>query len=67
MRQFIFDTFCLGASIAQFKPPMEMEQTTYGRLTIYSDVMGVDIYADATISNIPAGKHYVRVVKGFNS
>jgi hypothetical protein len=45
--------------------------TEYGKLTVYSDVLGADIYVDAkfvgqdraTISNIPVGKHYVRVVK----
>jgi len=44
---------------------------TYGKLTIYSDVTGADIYVDAkfvgqdraSISNIPTGKHYVRVAK----
>lgn len=48
------------------------QETAYGKLTIYSDVLGADIYVDAkfvgqdraTISNIPEGKHYVRVVKG---
>lgn len=59
-------------ALAQFEAPAAMEQTTFGRLTVYSDVSGVDIYVDgkyvgqdrATISNIPSGKHYVRVVKG---
>ena len=59
-------------ALAQFQPPAEIEQNSYGRLTVYSDVTGVDIYVDgkfvgqdrATVSNIPAGKHYVRVAKG---
>lgn len=46
-------------------------QTAYGKLTIYSDIQETDIYVDAkfvgqdraTISNIPVGKHYVRVNK----
>ncbi|MBN2058741.1 MAG: PEGA domain-containing protein [Candidatus Saganbacteria bacterium] len=50
----------------------ETETITYGKLTVFSDVSGVDIYVDAkfvgqdraTISNIPTGKHYVRVAKG---
>ncbi|MFC1637714.1 PEGA domain-containing protein [Candidatus Margulisiibacteriota bacterium] len=61
-----------GSAAAQFAPPDTVEQTAYGRLTVYSDVDGSDIYVDAkfvgqdraTISNIPIGKHYVRVVKG---
>ena len=59
-------------SMAQFELPAVVEPTTFGRLTVYSDVSGVDIYVDgkyvgqdrATISNIPSGKHYVRVIKG---
>jgi len=43
----------------------------YGKLTVYSDVFGSDIYVDAKfvgqdramISSLPVGKHYVRVVK----
>jgi len=60
-----------GMSAAQYAAPAGGQQT-YGKLTVYSDVMGADIYVDAkfvgqdraTISNIPTGKHYVRVVKG---
>lgn len=47
----------------------------YGKLTIFSDLPGSDIYVDAkfvgqdraAISNIPVGKHYVRVVKEENT
>jgi hypothetical protein len=61
-----------GSAPAQFAPPDTLEQVAYGRLTVYSDVAGTDIYVDAkfvgqdraTVSNIPTGKHYVRVVKG---
>ena len=60
-----------GVAIAQSEAP-PAERITYGKLTVYSDVIGADIYVDAkfvgqdraTISNIPTGKHYVRVVKG---
>ncbi|MFA5113393.1 MAG: PEGA domain-containing protein [Candidatus Margulisiibacteriota bacterium] len=55
-----------GANAPAFQGAVE-----YGKLTVYSDVAGADIYVDAkfvgqdraTISNIPVGKHYVRVVK----
>jgi hypothetical protein len=61
-----------GIAAAQFNPPAALEQGGYGRLTVFSDIQGSDIYVDAkyvgqdraTISNIPSGKHYVRVVKG---
>jgi hypothetical protein len=64
-------TLLAGVALAQIAPPAE-EPVTYGRLTVYSDVAASDIYVDAkfvgqdraTISNIPTGKHYVRVVKG---
>lgn len=64
---FLFLVFpCQGAKAPAFK-----EDAGYGKLTVYSDVQGSDIYVDAkfvgqdraTISNIPVGKHYVRVVK----
>jgi hypothetical protein len=53
------------------KAPTFNPDAAYGKLTVYSDVSGADIYVDAkyvgqdraTISSIPAGKHYVRVVK----
>jgi hypothetical protein len=53
------------------KTPTFNADAAYGKLTVYSDVIGSDIYVDAkyvgqdraTISTIPAGKHYVRVVK----
>lgn len=53
------------------KAPAFKEEVGYGKLTVYSDIQGSDIYVDAkfvgqdraTISNIPVGKHYVRVVK----
>jgi len=75
MRRGFILFFCLillsKISIAQFEPPAAVEATTFGRLTVYSDITGVDIYVDgkyvgqdrATISNIPSGKHYVRVLK----
>jgi len=59
-----------GGAFAQYAAPGG-EDITYGKLTVYSDVVGADIYVDAkfvgqdraTISNIPTGKHYVRVAK----
>lgn len=63
---------CSGAFAAEpAKVPIFPGEVEYGKLTVYSDVLGADIYVDAkfvgqdraTISNIPAGKHYVRVVK----
>jgi hypothetical protein len=53
------------------KAPVFPGQIDYGKLTIYSDIQGSDIYVDAkfvgqdraAISNIPEGKHYVRVVR----
>lgn len=59
-----------GLALAQYAPPGGSD-ITYGKLTVYSDVVGTDIYVDAkfvgqdraTISNIPTGKHYVRVAK----
>lgn len=58
--------------MAQFEPPGSLEQVAYGKLTVYSDILGSDVYVDAkfvgqdraTITNIPTGKHYVRVTKG---
>ncbi|MEA3494284.1 MAG: PEGA domain-containing protein [Candidatus Margulisiibacteriota bacterium] len=60
-----------GIATAQFGAPERLEQATYGKLTVYSDVLGSDIYVDAkfigqdraSVTNIPTGKHYVRVVK----
>jgi len=54
---------------AEENAPFSM--SSFGKLTVYSDVLGADIYVDAKfvgqdramISNIPVGKHYVRVVK----
>lgn len=60
-----------GIALAQFGAPEQLERVTYGKLTVYSDVLGSDIYVDAkfigqdraSVTNIPTGKHYVRVVK----
>jgi len=57
---------CLAA-----KPKALGADAEFGKLTVFSDVIGSDIYVDAkfigqdraTISNMPVGKHYVRVVK----
>jgi hypothetical protein len=57
------------------KAPSFVDDGDYGKLTIFSDIPGADIYVDAkfvgqdraAISNIPAGKHYVRVVKEENT
>ncbi len=65
---------CLSVSAA-WGAAAPVFQGEYGKLTIYSDVLGADIYVDAkfvgqdraTISNIPEGKHYVRVVKEENT
>lgn len=53
------------------KPAMAGEDGSFGKLTIYSEVPNADIYVDAkylgqdhvTLSSIPAGKHYLRVIK----
>ncbi|MCU0641081.1 MAG: PEGA domain-containing protein [Candidatus Margulisbacteria bacterium] len=66
----VFSLSCLVFA-AEAAAPAFAGATEYGRLTVYSDVPGSDIYVDAkfvgqdraTISNIPIGKHYVRVVK----
>jgi hypothetical protein len=66
----VFGIFIFGFSAEAAKAPAF--QGGYGKLTVFSDVLGSDIYVDAkfvgqdraTISNIPEGKHYVRVVKG---
>src|SRR3989338_206933 len=63
-------TLCIFGCVLALSAAVRAE-TAYGKLTIYSDVLGSDIYVDAkfvgqdraTISNIPAGKHYVRVAK----
>jgi|GEM_PF-1764123 len=73
-KKILFLVFiCLFPSLSwgQMKAPAFGEQLSYGKLTIYSDVSGADIYVDAkfvgqdraTISHIPVGKHYVRVSK----
>jgi hypothetical protein len=62
---------CLAGLAWGASAPAFAGATEYGKLTVYSDVPGSDIYVDAkfvgqdraTISNIPIGKHYVRVVK----
>jgi hypothetical protein len=74
MKKIVFVAFMIGcfASLAWgAEAPAFAGATEYGKLTVYSDVAGADIYVDAkfvgqdraTISNIPVGKHYVRVVK----
>ena len=77
MRQAFFVACCLMSviSYAAAKTPAYNEDTAFGRLSVYSDVPGADIYVDAkfvgqdraTVSNLPAGKHYVRVVKNEKS
>jgi hypothetical protein len=64
----IFFALCVLSGLAA----AQSEPATYGKLSVYSDVAGADIYVDAkfvgqdraTITNIPTGKHYVRVVSG---
>ena len=73
MRRTILVVSCLLSvvSYSAAKIPAYNEDLAFGRLSVYSDVPGADIYVDAefvgqdraTISSIPAGKHYVRVVK----
>jgi len=63
--------FATSAFAATTPAPVFQADISYGKLTVYSDVTGSDIYVDAKfvgqdramISNIPVGKHYVRVVK----
>lgn len=68
---FIFIFLFLVFACEAAKAPALKEDIAYGKLTVYSDIQGSDIFVDAkfvgqdraTISNIPVGKHYVRVVK----
>jgi len=68
---FLFLVFVLITPVFAADAPAFQADAAYGKLTVYSDIPGSDIYVDAKfvgqdramISNIPVGKHYVRVVK----
>lgn len=71
MKRILPILFVLAVILSFCSQAQETVQLTYGKLTVYSDVKGADIYVDAkfvgqdraAISNIPTGKHYVRVAK----